>query len=218
MGKIKDITGQQFGRLVAMEPTDERYDGRVVWLCRCDCGGKSSVCSSSLVKGTTRSCGCLLREASAKKAKDITGQRFGRLVAVEPTSERRNENVVWLCHCECGNRCNVPVTSLINGNTCSCGCLRVDVSKMNMDAHVGRVEGTQLSRLQKKGFGSSSTGVRGVSFRKDTGTYVARITLKRKTVYLGSFPTLEEAAKARTVAEAELFDPILEKYGMKREE
>ena len=158
MGKIKDITGQQFGGLVAMEPANERCDGRAVWLCRCDCGGKKVI--------------------------DVIS----------------------------------PLLVLISGNTCSCGCLKVDVGKVSMDANIGRVEGTQLSRLQKRGFGSSSTGVGGVSFRKGTGMYVARITLKRNTVYLGSFPTLEEAAKARVVAETELFDPILEKYGMKREE
>lgn len=37
---IKNIKGQRFGRLVALEPTGFRdpHNGCVMWLCRCDCG------------------------------------------------------------------------------------------------------------------------------------------------------------------------------------
>jgi hypothetical protein len=50
------IGGQRFGRLVA-ERRDEA-DGHK-WICLCDCGERISVLTSSLIKGGTRSCGCL---------------------------------------------------------------------------------------------------------------------------------------------------------------
>jgi len=38
MRKIKDLTNQRFGRLIAKRPTKERRSGSVVWGCKCDCG------------------------------------------------------------------------------------------------------------------------------------------------------------------------------------
>lgn len=35
-----DITGQQFGELTAIEPTDQRKSGGVVWRYRCSCGAE----------------------------------------------------------------------------------------------------------------------------------------------------------------------------------
>jgi hypothetical protein len=35
----KDITGTRFGLLTAVYPTEKRQQNRVVWHCRCDCGG-----------------------------------------------------------------------------------------------------------------------------------------------------------------------------------
>jgi len=34
---------------------------------------------------------------------DLTGQRFGKLVAIEPTEKRVSKSVVWKCLCDCGN-------------------------------------------------------------------------------------------------------------------
>ena len=58
------ITGQKFGRLTALEPTDRRTPGSmsVIWLCECDCGNRVYVARNRLVTGNTKSCGCLYRE------------------------------------------------------------------------------------------------------------------------------------------------------------
>lgn len=63
MSKIKDLTGQRFGRLVVLERVGSDKNGKACWLCRCDCK-KIVVCrGSSLLIGETASCGCLAREA-----------------------------------------------------------------------------------------------------------------------------------------------------------
>lgn len=62
-GRIKDLTGQRFGRLVALNATDKRVNRAVVWECQCDCGNKHFVQSGSLLSGKTRSCGCLMDES-----------------------------------------------------------------------------------------------------------------------------------------------------------
>lgn len=58
------------------------------------------------------------------KAKDLTGQRFVRLVVVAPTEKRSGGNVVWECRCDCGNIKLVPGGHLTSGAVKSCGCLR----------------------------------------------------------------------------------------------
>ena len=82
----------------------------------------------NIVAGTARSCGCynkiLCQAKGYNNRKDIRGQKFNRLTAIEPTERRRERTIVWKCKCECGNECYVPTSELISGHTKSCGCLR----------------------------------------------------------------------------------------------
>lgn len=57
------------------------------------------------------------------KVKDITGIRFGSLVAIEDTKKSdAHRNRIWLCQCDCGNTCEVSGNNLRTGHTQSCGC------------------------------------------------------------------------------------------------
>lgn len=62
MGVFKDLTGQRFGRLVAMWPAGRKGIRSIVWLCCCDCGQLKLCLTSVLHNGNTRSCGCLRKE------------------------------------------------------------------------------------------------------------------------------------------------------------
>jgi hypothetical protein len=55
--------------------------------------------------------------------KDITGQRFGRLVVLHRMEEKRNGNVMWRLRCDCGIEIEHTVSGL-GTRTNSCGCLR----------------------------------------------------------------------------------------------
>ena len=56
--------------------------------------------------------------------RDLTGQRFNMLVAIEPTVKRdyNSGGVYWLCLCKCGNKIEVRRDTLINNMIYSCGC------------------------------------------------------------------------------------------------
>ena len=59
--------------------------------------------------------------------RDITGERFGRLVAerVAPRNpEQKYHATKWVCVCDCGTRRDVFLSSLRSGATTSCGCVR----------------------------------------------------------------------------------------------
>jgi len=67
MPKVKDLSGQKFGRLTVEDNYKliKRKDGRgsrSKWLCLCECGKKVWVLRDLLVKGKTRSCGCISKD------------------------------------------------------------------------------------------------------------------------------------------------------------
>lgn len=133
MAELIDLTGKRFGKLVVLSKGESRRTSggqfKATWICKCDCGNTTTVDAEKLRNGRTRSCGCAFGEVvSQKKRKDITGQRFGRLIVVKfiPMNERDNRDRQWLCKCDCGNYVQVNGTKLRSGHTNSCGCLIAD--------------------------------------------------------------------------------------------
>lgn len=114
--------GKQFGNLVVLSSYRDKK-GYLKCICQCKCGQQKEVYASNLVSGRTKSCGCL-EEANRKKYIDMTGQRFGMLKAICPTSKRIAGCIVWECQCDCGNTCYITSRNLIRGDTRSCGCMR----------------------------------------------------------------------------------------------
>jgi hypothetical protein len=76
---FRDITGERFGRLIALRPTKKRLNGHIAWMCLCDCGRKTLISGKKLRIGHTRSCGCWKREGLAA----THGATRGRTKTVE---------------------------------------------------------------------------------------------------------------------------------------
>lgn len=95
---VEDIRGQKFGRLTVTRLTDKLSSKHWLWECECDCGNIILALASNLKRGNVKSCGCLKKETSKingkNRKRDITNQRFGKLIALFPVSERRGTNVV----------------------------------------------------------------------------------------------------------------------------
>ena len=53
---------------------------------------------------------------------DLTGQRFGKLTAINKLPPQLDGVTRWLCKCDCGNEHVVAYTNLKNGHVTSCGC------------------------------------------------------------------------------------------------
>lgn len=66
---------------------------------------------------------------------DLTGQRFGRLAAVERTANTTAGKAQWACRCDCGQFAVVPTSSLRRGFTRSCGCLSRELSSERLRSH-----------------------------------------------------------------------------------
>lgn len=69
--------------------------------------------------------------------RDITGKKFGRLLAEERTHVLSSgvKKSAYRCLCDCGNSTVVMRNSLIQGNTKSCGCLRIDGPSETRSTH-----------------------------------------------------------------------------------
>ena len=51
---------------------------------------------------------------------NLLNQRFGSLVAIEETTERKNKSVVWKCKCDCGTEIFVSTKELRSDGVTSC--------------------------------------------------------------------------------------------------
>lgn len=60
-----NLMGRTFGKLTVYEVAQPR-NGKTMWKCKCSCGNIVIVDASSLKRGLTKSCGCLLKEATSK--------------------------------------------------------------------------------------------------------------------------------------------------------
>ncbi len=101
MDRPKIGIGYRIGMLEVVEATDQRKNGYTVWRCQCDCGNDRLLDTRTLQRGTIQDCGCTTKVPPG--ASDLTRRRFGKLVAVAPTDQRRYDGIVWRCLCDCDN-------------------------------------------------------------------------------------------------------------------
>lgn len=65
MGKLIDLTGQKFGDLTVIRKSEKRGEC-AIWVCACSCGNIKEIKSSSLLIGSTKSCGCGMQKTMFK--------------------------------------------------------------------------------------------------------------------------------------------------------
>lgn len=124
-GIAQDITGKRFGRLIAIEPTNERAtNGGIRWKCICDCGNIVYPTMNNLKRKHTTSCGCVKEDFIESCKIDIIGKKFGYLTVLNEEDSQKGEKRKVKCLCDCGNIHICSVTDLTTKHTMSCGCMR----------------------------------------------------------------------------------------------
>jgi hypothetical protein len=71
--KMADLTGRKFDRWT-IERRSTRQHRKVIYVCVCDCGTRREVFAESLLRGRSRSCGCLLPDV--RKAKRMPREQL----------------------------------------------------------------------------------------------------------------------------------------------
>ncbi|CAB1242818.1 conserved hypothetical protein [Clostridiaceae bacterium BL-3] len=148
------------------------------------------------------------------KIKDLTGQRFGKLVVLEQAGVDKYQNSLWKCKCDCGNIIVTRRESLTSGSTRSCGCMVIkhleDIKEANS---VGNTNIAVIKKLISNNKSKvTKSGVKGVGWSKKREKWISYIMFQKKQHILGYFTELEDAIKARKEAEEKYFKSFLEKH------
>lgn len=198
-----DLTGNKYGRLTVLGDDGTRTkSGKVLWHCLCECGNANYVRADHLKNGSVVSCGCLNKEKKHERFKDLTNTETNNFKVID-RAYSKNQRVYWNCVCKhCGNHIELQSNQIERYS--SCGCKRNRSTKERM-TEISDPESLKTNKPTTK----STTGVRGVYFNKRKKRYQVFINVNKKPKYLGSYVSLEEAAKIRREAEIE--------YGYKQE-
>jgi hypothetical protein len=201
--------GDRFGAWLSLS---DQHRGDKKILCRCtECGIIKPVDITSLNSGASTHCHkCGVKKRVSGTNSDIhVGDKFFHWTVI------KNMGRIILCECDCKNktRREIPGKYLLRGETKSCGCKRGE--SQSKGQRIGKEIGLKIMNeihaaglypsYEKKTNKNSSTGITGVSINRRDGKYRAYISVDHKSIHLGLYDTLDEAAKARKEAEEKYF-------------
>lgn len=119
-------------KLTAIGFPEIQIPGKRKVICRCECGTEKAIIIKDVTKGKIKSCGCV-KDSHTHTIETINERiKTSRLTALSFTDykyDTKGEKIrMCLCLCECGKTTSARVTSLMFGETRSCGCLSVDTA------------------------------------------------------------------------------------------
>ena len=131
--------------------------------------------------------------------RDLTGERFGKLLVIKFSGRAKDGHALWLCKCDCGNMKIAQGNNLVSGNTTNCGCQRREKYESMILGHkFGRLTPIRSAGKGKYGdtmwecvcdcgnhsYVSTSRLLRGKSL--SCGCYSRDVCIERSTKHNGS--------------------------------
>lgn len=231
------MTGKTFGRLKVLKRAEDYISPkgyhRTQWLCECSCEKKTQlvVIGNNLIKGSTRSCGCIHDERASELGKsqkkfntyidkgdyyDVLTDK-GNHFFIDKEDKEKVDMYYW----EFNNQGHVvhrlhPSGKFLLLHRIIMGAKDgeivdhkthpdypnpiIDNRKSNL-----RITTSLNNSRNKCKTKANTSGVTGVSWCKRNQKWCAQIRVNRKTIHLGYFDNLQDAAKARKEAEEKYF-------------
>lgn len=217
----KNLIGRRFGKLVVLKDSGLRSkDGTIKWNCRCDCGNYTNVNTTNLMRGITKSCGCLQKESAYKATKKyndfiIDGDiccgtdSKGLTFIVDKEDYNKIKHICWVVSKD------GRVSARHNGKSIKLHRYILDappntiVDHINHNPSDNRKENLRYVTKSQNAMNQPSSGVS----KLKNGKYFARISQDYKGIYLGCFDTIEEAKQERLKAEKKYFGEYAYKGG-----
>lgn len=224
-----DLTGNRFGRLVAIKRVGdlvtEKGNKFTRWLCRCDCGNEIIVFASSLTraKRPTKSCGCLQKDVVSGITEnryhlsddgymigytDNTGSQF----IFDKEDYDKIERYHWYEETNGYIRASGKTKEdrvfihrlIMNADK------DINIDHINHNVKDNRKLNLRIATISQNAMnrviGSNNTsGTTGVVWVKNRNKWKAEIKLNGKLIFLGEYDKFEDAEKRRKEAESELF-------------
>lgn len=203
--KTNDLTGKRYGKIVVAERLDTIEHGETLYRCVCDCGNEVIVRQTNLVKGHSLSCG----KYGCKKTNRTHGMRASDLYKKYydiHTRCKRKDNPLYggrgITVCEEWSGENgferFMQWSIENGYKEGLSLDRIDPNGDYEPSNCRWVT-WEIQARNKRPVAKNKTGYSGVYLK--SGKYAAQIRIDGKKQYLGTFSTVDEAARARRDAE-----------------
>lgn len=206
MSDHNSLIGRRFGRLLVLSRTDRvGKENKLKWLCRCDCGVEKRIQRYNLISGASSSCGCFQREFH-------TTHGMYKMPHYE----------TWKGMIQ---RCHNPNSAdyYLYGARGIRVCERWRDFKA-FHADMGERPGQEFSLEREDNDGDyepancrwatateqakhrrrpkhNTSGVTGVTWDSEKRKWLANIGVSRKTIFLGRFSNIEDAAAVRKDAE-----------------
>ena len=231
IGKVKDITGQKFGRLTAIEliglKADASGNRRAFWLCKCDCGNYVEVCGVDLRSGHTKSCGCIHKEMLTKRNQEMSYRNIYDLSGEygigydsknsEFYFDLEDYNKIKDDYWMVGNNGYVVTSNNkkhmhrvimgVDGDAWT--DIQVDHIKTNQKNNNRkcnlRIATPSQNGMNKKLYSNNTSGCTGVYWNKSRSKWTSYISINKKFVCLGFYKNKEDAIKARKEAEEKYY-------------
>lgn len=224
----KDISGQRFGKLVALYIDEEKSKERkrLYWWCQCDCNSPlKSIDGASLRSGNTQSCGCVQKEKIKQRSKkynkyDLESEEYGigytedgKEFWFDKEDYEKIKNYYW----NFDDKGAVCTKTYPQNSTLYIHRVIMEVEDHNTQVdHIKhnrfdnrksqlRIADNKHNNRNKGLVKRNTTGITGVYYNKKSGSWYAQIKVNYKIIHLGSFKTKEEATEARKQAENKYF-------------
>ena len=81
-----------------------------------------------------------------KNREDLTGQKFGKLKAIQFSHKNKNRKTYWVFECECGNIKTLRTDTVKSGKVKSCGCIKKEQDNLNLNR-----DGSEPTKYNSKG-------------------------------------------------------------------
>ena len=142
---IDELIGKNIGYLTVVRRADDYITKNGTrkprCLCKCVCGKEIAVDISILKRQKIKSCGCK-NNHSHEIRHDVSGERFGSLIALTRYVDKKRNKVYYKCQCDCGQITDVAFSNLLAGTTKSCGC-----QQHTGETHATGYEGEKIGNL-----------------------------------------------------------------------
>jgi hypothetical protein len=81
------------------------------------------------------------------RTKDLRSNVYGKLIPLYIDTERTKRKAYWICQCKCGNIASIRSDQLQNGSCKSCGCIKKEQDKLNLDRTTHNLSKTRLYKI-----------------------------------------------------------------------
>lgn len=217
---FEDLTGKKFGRLTVIKKSKKRTSNTTKWICKCECGNIIETDRTNLIKGQSKSCGCLAKELLIKRTKKYNLFEIENDIVIGYTSNTNKqfkidkddyEKIKNYCWCE--NKDNYMVARIDNKRVLLHRYIlnfpEEMIDHINRDKSDNRKQNLRFvnynqNNANKNMQSNNKSGIVGVRFDKVRNKWVAELSFEGKT-HFKRFNTLEEAIAQRKIMEEKYF-------------